>query len=181
MIGGQIIDMEGENRALSLTETETLQSLKTGALIRAGALMGCIIADADEKTKENARVYADNIGLAFQIKDDILDYDGTDTVGKPLGVDILEQKITMPLLGALRNVSEPEQSRVRAMVKDIVGQPELRDDVVNFVKANGGLEYSVLRLNEYVDAAVRALDVLPASAEKDFLVQLAHYTAKRDK
>ena len=128
-----------------------------------------------------AKDYAVALGLAFQIKDDILDYDGTDSVGKPLGVDILEQKITMPLLGALRNVSEQEQARVRMMVKDIVGKPELRDEIVAFVKANGGLEYSIIRLDEYVDAAVRSLDVLPASAEKDFLIQLAHYTAKRDK
>ncbi|MBR5499140.1 MAG: polyprenyl synthetase family protein [Bacteroidales bacterium] len=154
---------------------------KTASLFEAACVTAALSVDASEEYMQAARDYAVALGLAFQIKDDILDYDGTDTVGKPLGVDILEQKITMPLLGALRNVSEQEQSRVRAMVKDIVGQPELRDDIVNFVKANGGLEYSVLRLNEYVDAAVRALDVLPASAEKDFLVQLAHYTAKRDK
>ena len=89
--------------------------------------------------------------------------------------------ITMPLLGALKNVSEQEQARVRQMVKDIVAKPELRDEIVTFVKENGGLEYSVRRLNEYVDSAVRALDVLPESEEKDFLVQLAHYTGKRDK
>ena len=128
-----------------------------------------------------AKDYAVSLGLAFQIKDDILDYDGTESVGKPLGVDILEQKITMPLLGALMNVSDQEQARVRSMVKDIVGKPELRDDIVAFVKDNGGLDYAVARLNEYVEEAVHALDVLPDSVEKDFLVQLAHYTAKRNK
>ncbi len=95
MIGGQIIDMEGENRALSLNETETLQSLKTGALIRAGALMGCIIADADDDVKENARVYADNIGLAFQIKDDILNVEGDpNIIGKDVGNDEASGKST---------------------------------------------------------------------------------------
>jgi octaprenyl-diphosphate synthase len=137
--------------------------------------------DASEEYMQAARDYAVALGLAFQIKDDILDYDGTESVGKPLGVDILEQKITMPLLGALQNVSKEEQERVRTMVKDIVGQPELRDEIVAFVKSNGGLEYSVRRLEEYVEAAVRALDVLPQSREKDFLVQLAHYTGKRNK
>lgn len=154
---------------------------KTASLFEAACVTAALSVDASEEYMQAAKDYAVSLGLAFQIKDDILDYDGTESVGKPLGVDILEQKITMPLLGALRNVSEQEQARVRMMVKDIVGKPELRDEIVAFVKANGGLEYSIIRLDEYVDAAVRSLDVLPASAEKDFLIQLAHYTAKRDK
>lgn len=154
---------------------------KTASLFEAACVTATLSVDASDEYMQAAKDYAVALGLAFQIKDDILDYDGTDSVGKPLGVDILEQKITMPLLGALKNVSEQEEARVRAMVKDIVGKPELRDDIVAFVKANGGLEYSVVRLNEYIDAAVKALDVLPESEEKNFLVQLAHYTAKRDK
>jgi octaprenyl-diphosphate synthase len=125
--------------------------------------------------------YSYALGIAFQIQDDILDYAGTDSVGKPLGVDVLEQKITIPLLGALSNVSEDEQKRVRGLVNDIVGHPEHRDEIVAFVKENGGLEYARRRLDEYVEKAVHALDVLPDSQEKEYLVALAHFTAKRDK
>ena len=96
-------------------------------------------------------------------------------------MDVLEQKITIPLLGALSNVSEQEQKRVRGLVNDIVGHPEHRDEIVTFVKENGGLEYSRMRLDEYVEKAVRALDVLPDSQEKAFLVELAYFTARRDK
>ena len=67
------------------------------------------------------------------------------------------------------------------MVKDIVGKPELRDEIVKFVKENDGLGYAMSRLNEYVEQAVCALDVLPDSTEKSCLAQLAHYTAIRDK
>ena len=67
------------------------------------------------------------------------------------------------------------------MVRDIVGRPELRDDVVRFVKENGGLEYAKARLEEYVNEAVHALDILPDSREKECLVELARYTAIRDK
>ena len=154
---------------------------KTASLFEAACVTAALSVEASEECMQAAKDYAVALGLAFQIKDDILDYDGTESVGKPLGVDILEQKITMPLLGALQNASELEQAKVRKMVKDIVGQPELRDEIVSFVKENGGLEYSIKRLNEYVEVAVRALDVLPESKEKDFLVKLAHYTAKRDK
>jgi octaprenyl-diphosphate synthase len=154
---------------------------KTASLFEAACVSAAVSVGASEDTVRAARDYAVALGLAFQIKDDILDYSGTESVGKPLGVDILEQKITIPLLGALGNVSPEKARQVREMVKDIVGKPELRDDVVRFVKENGGLEYARTRLNDYVEEAVRALDVLPDSTEKSFLVELAHYTAIREK
>lgn len=154
---------------------------KTASLFEAACVSAAISAGVSEDVVKAARDYAVALGLAFQIKDDILDYSGTESVGKPLGVDILEQKITLPLLGALNNVSEQKQAEVRGMVKDIVGRPELRDDVVSFVKENGGLEYAKARLEEYVNEAVHALDILPDSREKECLVELARYTAIRDK
>lgn len=154
---------------------------KTASLFEAACVSAAISAGVSEDVVKAARDYAVALGLAFQIKDDILDYSGTESVGKPLGVDILEQKITLPLLGALNNVSRQKQAEVRGMVKDIVGRPELRDDVVSFVKENGGLEYAKARLEEYVNEAVHALDILPDSREKECLVELARYTAIRDK
>ncbi|MBQ7877184.1 MAG: polyprenyl synthetase family protein [Bacteroidales bacterium] len=154
---------------------------KTASLFEAACVSAAISACVSEDVVKAARDYAVALGLAFQIKDDILDYSGTKSVGKPLGVDILEQKITLPLLGALNNVSGQKQVEVRGMVKDIVGRPELRDDIVSFVKENGGLEYAKARLEEYVNEAVHALDILPDSREKECLVELARYTAIRDK
>ena len=154
---------------------------KTASLFEAACVTAALSVGASDEYMKAAKDYAVALGLAFQVKDDILDYDGTESVGKPLGVDILEQKITMPLLGALQNEGAQEQETVRAMVRDIVGKPELRDEIVKFVKENGGLEYAEARLDEYVAAAVSALDVLPDSMEKETLVKLAHYTAKRDK
>ena len=154
---------------------------KTASLFEAACVSAAISAGVSEDVVKAARDYAVALGLAFQIKDDILDYSGTESVGKPLGVDILEQKITLPLLGALNNVSGQKQAEVRGIVKDIVGRPELRDDIVSFVKENGGLEYAKARLEGYVNEAVRALDILPDSREKECLVELARYTAIRDK
>lgn len=154
---------------------------KTASLFEAACVSAVISAGVSEDVVKAARDYAVALGLAFQIKDDILDYSGTESVGKPLGVDILEQKITLPLLGALNNVSGQKQAEVRGKVKDIVGRPELRDDIVSFVKENGGLEYAKARLEEYVNEAVHALDILPDSREKECLVELARYTAIRDK
>lgn len=154
---------------------------KTASLFEAACVSGVLSVSASEQYEAAAREYSIALGNAFQIQDDILDYDGTESVGKPLGVDVLEQKITIPLLGALSNVSEQEEKRIRGLVNDIVGHPEYRDEIVTFVKGNGGLEYSRMRLDEYVEKAVRALDVLPDSQEKTFLVELAYFTARRDK
>ena len=154
---------------------------KTASLFEAACVTAALSVGASEDAVEAMRAYSVALGRAFQIKDDLLDYDGTESVGKPLGVDILEQKMTMPLLGALVNAGPQEDNRVRALVKDIVGHPEHRDEIVAFVKANGGMEYASERLDFYVNQAVEALAVLPESFEKTLLVKLARYTANREK
>ena len=154
---------------------------KTASLFEAACVSAAVSVSASEAFEKAARDYAVALGVAFQIKDDILDYDGTESVGKPLGVDILEQKITIPLIGAMVNAGPAEEARVRALVKDVVGHPEHRDEIVSFVKENGGLDYAVAELNKYVQKAVQALAVLPDSYEKSALEELAYFTAKRAK
>ena len=154
---------------------------KTASLFEAACVSAAFSVGASKEITEAARAYAVALGLAFQIMDDILDYSGTESVGKPLGVDILEQKITLPLLGALAAVSDEENLHVRNLIKDIAGHPEYRDEIVDFVKDNGGVEYARRRLDAYVSEAVAALDVLPDSYEKKCLAELARYTAERNR
>ena len=152
---------------------------KTASLFEASCVSAAISAGASEEMVKAAKDYAVALGIAFQIKDDILDYAGTEAVGKPLGADILEQKITIPLLGAMSNAGSQKEAEVRAMVSDIVSHPEHRDEIVQFVKDNGGLEYAVSRLNAYVEAAVGALKMFPESEARDSLIELAYFTADR--
>ena len=163
------------------TEEDYLRIIynKTASLFEAACVSAALSVGADEEQIQAAKAYAVALGLAFQIQDDILDYSGTDAVGKPLGADVLEQKITMPLLGALASVPEEEALRVRKMVKDIAGHPEYRDVILTFVRENAGIDYAVSQLDRYVSEAVAALDVLPDSDAKKYLVDLAYYTAKR--
>jgi octaprenyl-diphosphate synthase len=151
---------------------------KTASLFEAACVSAAISVNASDEYQKAARDYAVALGIAFQIKDDILDYSGTESVGKPLGVDILEQKITMPLLGAMKN-APTEEARIRGLVKGIVDHPENRDDIVAFVKDNAGLEYAVQQLDKYVAQAVEALAVLPSCVERVLLQDLAYFTAKR--
>lgn len=151
---------------------------KTASLFEAACASAALSVNAPDEYCRAAKDYAVALGIAFQIKDDILDYSGTESVGKPLGVDILEQKITMPLLGAFANAPS-EEARIRGLVKGIVDNPSNRDEIVAFVKDNDGLEYAVQQLNKYVARAIRALAVLPLGQERALLQELAYFTAKR--
>ncbi|OUN23977.1 polyprenyl synthetase family protein [Flavonifractor sp. An82] len=102
MVGGQVLDMAGEGHAMGLTEVEELQRLKTGALIRAAAEMGCVLAGGSDEQRKAVCRYAERLGLAFQIQDDILDVVGDEaTLGKPVGSDAKSEKNTFVTLKGL--------------------------------------------------------------------------------
>lgn len=152
---------------------------KTASLFEASCVSAAISVGASEQVAEAARNYAVALGSAFQIQDDILDYSGTDAVGKPLGADILEQKITLPLLGALSNVSDEQSQEIRKKIGNIVEHPQYREEIISFVRENKGIEYAMSRLSYYVEKAVAALDMMPDSQAKRYLVELAYFTAER--
>lgn len=107
MVGGQVLDMDGEDRGLSRAEVEELQRLKTGALIGCAAHMGCIAARGDEKTTRAVAGYAEKLGLAFQVRDDILDVTSTtESLGKPIGSDAKQGKTTFVTLLGLEACQE---------------------------------------------------------------------------
>ncbi len=177
---GEMLQLQKAQRG-DTDESDYLRIIynKTASLFEAACVSAAISANASEDMTKAAKDYAVALGLAFQIKDDILDYAGTDAVGKPLGADILEQKMTMPLLGAFANVDDRKEAEIRSRISDIASHPEYRDEIVQFVKDNGGLEYSVSRLNAYVAEAVCALDMFPESEARNSLVELAYFTADR--
>ena len=153
---------------------------KTASLFLAGCVSAAISVDAHEEIKDAASRYAEALGLAYQVKDDIMDYEGGD-IGKPTGVDLKEKKITLPLLGALAHAGKEEESRIRSMVCDIDAHPENVDTIVAFVKDNGGVPFAEKKLAGLCEQAVEALDALPDSPSKCFLAELAVYTGERKK
>lgn len=117
MIGGQIIDIESENKTISLDVLKELQSKKTGALISAACEMGCVLAGRKDKIP-HAKEYAYNLGLAFQIVDDILDVEGNfQTLGKPIGSDKENNKTTFVSLYGLNKAKELAENYTRAALK----------------------------------------------------------------
>lgn len=152
---------------------------KTASLFEAAALAAAISVNASPEVEEAVREYAVSLGLAFQIRDDIFDYTPDSRIGKPVGVDILEQKITMPLLGAFRNSSPDEEADIRSMISRIPDHPEYAGRILGFVQEKDGVRYAVARLSDYVGKAVNAMERLPDSPARRYLGEMAGYVAER--
>lgn len=150
---------------------------KTASLFEASCLSGAISVGADQTQKEAVRQYAISLGTAFQIKDDILDYDGSADLGKPIGSDLHEQKITLPLLLALQGSSR--EAEIRDMVSRIPSHPEYVSRICDFVRENSGIQKSYEVLDSYVHKAIEALQVLPQSMARECLQYIAEYNTSR--
>ena len=171
---GEMLQLEKASSG-DTTEADYLRIIhcKTASLFQAAAETAALSVDADTAQVEAARAYGAALGIAFQIKDDILDYAGTDALGKPVGVDLKEQKITLPLLAALEG--SPREAEIRALVRDIPSHPEHCEEIRRFVKERGGVEKASDRLSEWVERAVRALDAFPDGPARDFLIAIARF------
>ena len=164
------------------TEEDYLRIIycKTASLFVTACVSAAKAVDASAEDEEMVRRYAKALGMAFQIKDDILDYAGGD-LGKPVGQDLKEQKITMPLLGALSSADARTEQEVRSWVRGAAESDENCSRVLEFVAQRGGLEYARRRLDEYVAQAVSALAPLKHSQAREYLIALAEYSASRNK
>jgi len=152
---------------------------KTASLFETSCVSAAISVAADSGREAAAREYGRCLGIAFQIKDDILDYTDSDQLGKPSGVDVKERKITLPLLGALSKSDDETNRKIRRMVCDMDRKPFDAQTVMDFVIDNGGLEYASEVLDEYVSKAKDALASLPESKARTYLEKLADFTAIR--
>lgn len=152
---------------------------KTASLFVTTTLTAAISVGSDTKMEQAAACFGEYLGYAFQMRDDIFDYLPSAQVGKPVGVDIVEHKITLPLLGALKNIPAQESADMRERLKDVTA--ESAQWVLEFVRDNGGIQYAQNVLEEYIQKAVDALSPLPDSKEKEILCNLARYTAIRNK
>ena len=154
---------------------------KTAALFEACCQAAALSVRADEETVQAMGTFGRSLGIAFQVKDDILDYDArAETLGKPVGIDLREQKITQPLLCALEDATPEEAARIRSMVSRIDGNPALEEPVRRFVRERDGVRKASACLDSWVEKAIGCLDVLPESREKDCLVQLTRFVASRE-
>ena len=178
-----------EGELLQLQKAETGDTLekdyyriiydKTASLFVASAAAGAISVSATEEKMSAARTYAKCLGVAFQIRDDIFDYEENVEIGKPVGLDLKEKKITLPLLGALAKAGEERGREIRRKLCRIDDHPEYGGEIIEFVKSEGGIEYARKRLYEYVDNARIALRLFGDMQEVEMLGEIAEFTADR--
>jgi len=153
---------------------------KTASLIASCCACGAASAGADEATVEKMRQFGEKIGIAFQIKDDMFDF-GTDDVGKPLGIDIKEKKVTLPLIYSLNNATKPERKRIISLVKNHHDDPNKIAEIIRFVNETGGLQYAETQMKKYQDEAFQLLNTFPESESRSSLEQLVRFTTERNR
>lgn len=153
---------------------------KTASLLASCCASGASSAGADEATVEKMRLFGEKTGVAFQIKDDMFDF-GTDDVGKPVGIDIKEKKVTLPLIYALNNCDAAEKKRMINLVKNHNDEPAKIAEIVAFVNRRGGLQYAETQMKKYQEEAFAILNTFPESEARRGLEQLVRYTTERNK
>ncbi|TCC94444.1 polyprenyl synthetase family protein [Pedobacter frigiditerrae] len=153
---------------------------KTASLIASCCACGAASAGADEETVEKMRLFGEKVGIAFQIKDDTFDF-GTDDVGKPLGIDIKEKKVTLPLIYALNSVEKSERKRIINLVKNHQDDPKKIQEIIDFVNSKDGVHYANQKMLEYQQEAFDILYQFEESDARTGLEQLVRYTTERKK
>ena len=154
---------------------------KTASLLGACGAIGAISVHAADAQVECMRQFGNNLGMAFQIKDDILDYSPMEVTGKPMGGDLRERKITLPLLHVLENSGEKERKRLIAKLSDVRRTPANVEYLCKAVVDGGGIEYAQNSMGEYRDKALTYLSAYEPSDIRTSLQQFAEFVLSRDK
>ncbi|MDG1188947.1 MAG: polyprenyl synthetase family protein [Flavobacteriales bacterium] len=154
---------------------------KTAALIAACCACGATAAQQDEKTVEKMREFGEHVGIAFQMKDDLFDYYNDDVIGKPTGIDIKEQKMTLPLIYALKHASKKDYKFIIQTVKKYNTDSERVSKVLSLVKQSGGIEYTIEKMKGYQNKALSLLKTFDDNESRKSLELLVNFVIERKK
>lgn len=181
MSEGELLQIE-KSRTLDITEKEYFDVIrkKTASLISTCCEAGAISVNAAEQ-REGMKMFGEKVGLAFQIKDDIFDYGAPNNIGKPTGIDIREQKLTLPLIYVLRNSPPKIQKELKKIIKNHNEESKMIKRATDLVIEHGGIDYAFERMNELAEEAKKLLHGYPDSDAKSSLIDLVNYTINREK
>lgn len=181
MSEGELLQIE-KARRLDIKESVYYDIIrqKTASLIASACSAGAASVSKDPEIIEKMRLFGEKIGIAFQIRDDLFDF-GTDDVGKPLGIDIKEKKMTLPLIYALQHASKSDRRRIMHIVRRHSAKPEKVQEVIEFVHASGGLEYTQQAMYAYRKEAFEILHTFPDVPARQSLEDLVIFVTDRKK
>jgi octaprenyl-diphosphate synthase len=179
MSEGELLQIE-KARKLDITEAVYFEIIrqKTATLIAACCGIGAASVGASQDVVQQMRKFGEYIGIAFQIKDDLFDY-SDEKIGKPTGIDIKEQKMTLPLIYTLNTCATKEKSWLINSIKKHNKDKKRVKEVIAFVKENGGIEYTTAKMNDYRNKALAILENFPKSPYKDSLLKMIDYVVER--
>lgn len=179
MSEGELLQIE-KARRLDITEDIYYEIIrqKTATLIAACCALGACSVDPEGSNTEKMRKFGELIGMAFQIKDDLFDYTD-DAIGKPTGIDIKEQKMTLPLIYALNNATKEEKKWVINSIKNHNKNKKRVKEVIDFVKRKNGLGYAEEKMAQFREEALLLIADYPPSEYKDALVLMVNYVIER--
>jgi octaprenyl-diphosphate synthase len=182
MTEGELLQLQ-KSRKLNIREEDYFRiiSSKTAALISACTACGARSATGNPDIIQLMKEFGESIGIAFQIRDDILDYEGNGLTGKISGNDIKEKKITLPLIHALEKSSVVRKKNILKIVGNRKKKRSDIEEVIRFVSESGGIEYAALKMDQYRDKALAILDTYPESEVKTSIKDFVNYTTSRNK
>lgn len=182
MSEGELLQIE-KARRLDITEDIYFEIIrqKTASLIASCCGTGAASVTKDQETINKMIAFGEALGIAFQIKDDLFDYETEAKTGKPTGIDIKEQKMTLPLIYALQNSSKKDKRFMINVVKRHNRNRKKVEQVMQMVKQTGGMQYAQKRMNEYHQKALDILKSFPEGEAKSSLVALSDYVITRSK
>jgi octaprenyl-diphosphate synthase len=154
---------------------------KTAFLLSSCSEMGAISVNATPEKREKLRLIGENLGICFQIKDDIFDYFEQGTIGKPTGNDIREGKITLPLIYALNTAPKSASDEILTLIQNRNYTPETIRQLIDFAKENKGIEYAYSKMQEIKEKTIVLLNDFPDSIAKTSLLELNNYIIERER
>jgi len=182
MSEGELLQIE-KARRLDIKEAVYFEIIrqKTATLIAACCASGAAAAKQDKNTIEKMRKFGELVGIAFQMKDDLFDYYNDDVIGKPTGIDIKEQKMTLPLIYALNHASKKDYNFIIRTVKNHNTDSERVKKVLTLVKQSGGIEYTIDKMKEYQKEALEMLKTFDDNPCRKSLELLVNFVIERKK
>lgn len=177
---GELLQLE-KARKLDITEDVYYEIIrqKTATLIAACCEIGVLSNNADEQLAKKMQDFGTFTGMAFQIKDDLFDYLSSNLIGKPVGIDIKEQKMTLPLIYTLKKANENDKNYFFSTIKRYHNNPKRVKELIEFVKKSGGLDYSIVVMKAYQQKAKDILNEFSDSEAKTSLHLMLDYVIER--
>jgi octaprenyl-diphosphate synthase len=182
MSKGELLQIQ-KARKLNITEEEYFQLItdKTASLFSACCEIGAMTTGGDSKQRKVLKNFGLNLGIAFQIKDDLLDYQSKSGIlGKPVGHDLKDKKITLPLLYAFQNSDNTDRKRIIRMLKNGVKRKQI-DHIIEFIKTHNGISLAEQKALHFKDLSLAGLRKLPETPARQILEDLADFVVKREK